>query len=550
MKFPSIHNDIKPKRRREIYEDVAELSQPGGPYYVMVALSTVIAAYGLLINSAAVVVGAMLVAPLMGPIFGIALALASGSRRLLWPSLQSEIIGVFIAVAFGGLIGLASFEMPMGSEWLVRSQPTLYDLVIALASGLAGAYALVDERMSPALPGVAVSVAVLPPLAACGLALANGRWGLAGGAMLLFVANFFAIQIAAAIVFSVFGMLRVKRERRSRPEEEEGLAIRQFFKRFGISILVLVVMGWFMTNTLLSLAADRKLAGQIEETLSSSVSTASGARLSDTNFEETSEGLRVTATVMAPAAFEQSQVADMEESLENRLGRTVHLIVRSLISRDMDRDGAVFTSATEEELEEEERRRIEFLQKASNVISAHIRRVPGAELADLSRRTPNGTTIVTAVVRAPEVISPQQASEMEQALRRALGRSIKLVVRTISIRDATAGGFLHEQADEATARRQAITSTTKTVLQSWLSDNLEGARVVEVTAPTEERPSVVVCVLTPEPLTEEHAAAMETQLQNATDQPHELVVRYRLGAEIEPPSPEPAEPAPETEGPD
>ncbi|MFW5970359.1 MAG: DUF389 domain-containing protein, partial [Halofilum sp. (in: g-proteobacteria)] len=190
--MPGFHSEIKPKRRRQIYEDVTELSRPTGSYYVMMALSTVIAAYGLLIDSAPVVAGAMLVAPLMGPIFGIALALVSNNRRLLWSSLQSELTGIFIALAVGVLIGLAPLRVPFGSEWLVRTQPTLYDLAIALASGLAGAYALIDERVSPALPGVAISVAVLPPLATCGLAVSAGEWEMAGGAEMLFTANFFA----------------------------------------------------------------------------------------------------------------------------------------------------------------------------------------------------------------------------------------------------------------------------------------------------------------------------------------------------------------------
>ncbi|MEA3403286.1 MAG: TIGR00341 family protein [Armatimonadota bacterium] len=236
------HTDIKPKRRREIYEDVADLSQPGGAFYIMVALSTIIAAYGLIINSAAVVIGAMLVAPLMGPIFGIALALTSGNRRLLWTAIQSELFGILLALAVAAVIGLVPLRLPPGTEWLMRTHPTLFDLAIALASGLAGAYALVDERVSPALPGVAVAVALLPPLAACGLSMATMRWQMAAGAMMLFAANFFAIQLASAAVFSLFGTLRVQRERRREPQED-GPDLGDFLRRFWPSIAALIVVG-------------------------------------------------------------------------------------------------------------------------------------------------------------------------------------------------------------------------------------------------------------------------------------------------------------------
>lgn len=528
-----LHSEIKPKRRREIYEDVADMSQPGGSFYIMVALSTVIAAYGLLIDSAAVVVGAMLVAPLMGPIFGIALALASGSRRLLWSSLQSEIFGIVIAIGVGVVIGLAPFRMPIGAEWLVRTQPTLYDLAIALASGLAGAYALVDERMSPALPGVAISVAVLPPLAACGLAASAGRWDMAGGALMLFIANFFAIQIAAAVVFSIFGMLRVERDPRARIEDEEGLEIIQFLKRFWVSILVLLVMGAFMTNTLIGLAVDRRLATTIEDTLGRAVGTISGARISQTAFERQANRLRVTATVLTPRPFESDQVASMETDLENAIDRNVHLIVRSLISRDVDREGTVFSSEEDEELEEEERQRLEFLQRASQIITEHLRDIPGAELTDLQRNTPNGTTVVTAVVRAPKAIGPAAASEIERALRRNLPVPLDLIVRTVLIRETTSTQFLH--ADEAALAREqeeALASAVRTVLDSWLSDNIEGAAVDQVRVRSLDPRELTVTVLAPRAPTQDEAGQMRDALRAVIGPAFELTIQYELGGRL------------------
>lgn len=99
MRFLGVLVGTTPERRRAVYDSVDGISRPTASFYVMVAISTTIAAYGLLANSTAVVIGAMLVAPLMGPIFGIALSLSTGDRRLLPPAATSELLGIVLAVA-------------------------------------------------------------------------------------------------------------------------------------------------------------------------------------------------------------------------------------------------------------------------------------------------------------------------------------------------------------------------------------------------------------------------------------------------------------------
>jgi uncharacterized hydrophobic protein (TIGR00271 family) len=153
MRWSRRLNRVPVERREEIHHDVAKMSEPHRSFYFMVGLSAVIAGYGLLDNSSAVVIGAMLVAPLMGPIFGIALGLTNGDRRLLRTATVAQVVGVALTVALGALIGLMPLRATFGSEILIRTQPTLYDVAIAFASGLAGAYAIASKRFSAALPG-------------------------------------------------------------------------------------------------------------------------------------------------------------------------------------------------------------------------------------------------------------------------------------------------------------------------------------------------------------------------------------------------------------
>jgi hypothetical protein len=355
---------------------------------------------------------------------------------------------------------------------------------------------------------------------------------------MLFTANFFAIQIAAAIVFSIFGMLRVERDPRARAEEEEGLALIQFFKRFWLSIAVLLVMAAFMTNTLVGLAVDRRLSATIEDTLRDTVGTISGARVSETTFERMQDGLEVTARILTPRPFETDQVASMEDRLEEQVDRQVHLIVRSIISRDMDRDGTVFAPAEEQQLAAGERERLQFLQQASQVISEHLQQVPGAELTDVQRSAPNGPPVVTALVRAPRAIEPEMAAEIEQALRRRLGTRLSFVVRTVLIRDANARQFLHrEQAREEQTEREALVSKARTILDSWLADNVDGAVIDGVTVHSRDPHSITITVLTPQPLTDEQLAPMREQLETTVGAPVDLTVRYRLGGRLGPQRP-------------
>jgi uncharacterized hydrophobic protein (TIGR00271 family) len=176
---------------------------------VMLALSVVIAVLGLSLNSDAVVIGAMLVAPLMTPLIGTAAALVMGWPRRLAQSALAVLAGSAAAV---GISYVLTLLLPAANQNLTpavlsRTSPDLRDLGVALAAGAAGAYATARKDVSAALPGVAVAVALVPPLAAAGFTLAIGREDLTGGALLLFAANLVAIVLIGAVVLAVSGFV-------------------------------------------------------------------------------------------------------------------------------------------------------------------------------------------------------------------------------------------------------------------------------------------------------------------------------------------------------
>lgn len=210
---------IGPQDRRRIIADLYPAAGKAAHWWfkfsVMLALSVVIAVLGLSLNSDAVVIGAMLIAPLMTPLTGTAAALVMGWPRRLAQSGLAVIGGSASAVgiAYALTLLLPASARQLTPAVLARTSPDLRDLVVALAAGAAGAYASARADLSPALPGVAVAVALVPPLSAAGFTLAIGREDLASGAVLLFIANLVAIVLVSAVVLAGSGFVPAGRYR-------------------------------------------------------------------------------------------------------------------------------------------------------------------------------------------------------------------------------------------------------------------------------------------------------------------------------------------------
>jgi len=346
------------------------------------------------------------------------------------------------------------------------------------------------------------------------------------------VANFIAIQIAAAVVFSLFGMFRVYRDGRERPEEGE--AVGQFLRRFGLSIVVLVVIAGLLTQTLMSLVRDERLTTQIRSTLSQAVAGATGARLSDVSFERSQGVLDVTATVLTPRAFEPDQVASIEHSLRAALGREAHLIVRSLISRDVDRDGSVFISSDEQRVAQEAADRLQFLTTASQTISSGLDELVGAELLDVQH---DDAGSVTAIVRAPAPVAPETVATVEEDLRTALGSPVTLLVRTVPVEEATATAFRYgPTAEQAQAAELAsVDAQARSAVQAWLDEELPGAVVDDIRATrTDGAYHFDVRLLTPTAPTPAQVAEMVEAVGARMGVQARLTVRYQIGGEVRP----------------
>jgi uncharacterized hydrophobic protein (TIGR00271 family) len=173
-------------------------------YLFMTAMSGGIAILGLLLSSPAVVIGAMLLSPLMGPIMGLGFALAIGDWDWLKRSVRTLLIGSVLAVLLCAVLVFFSPIQTITSEIAARTRPNLFDLFVALFSALAGAYAMIRGREG-AIVGVAIATALMPPLAVVGFGLATFNWTVFSGALLLFVTNFITIALTAFAMARLYG---------------------------------------------------------------------------------------------------------------------------------------------------------------------------------------------------------------------------------------------------------------------------------------------------------------------------------------------------------
>lgn len=204
-----LHSLFPPLERAErlsLIEELAERSRWSINFGVMLGCSVLIAGLGLLQNSVAIIIGAMLVAPLMTPLIGTGLAVAQGNFLLLGEALRTMLIACLVSLALGVALRLVTPGHELTAEVSLRGAPNILDLAIAFLAGIAAGYAIARPKLSGALPGVAISVALVPPLAAAGIALGSTDWTIAFGALLLFATNLVAIVLGSALVFRLHGI--------------------------------------------------------------------------------------------------------------------------------------------------------------------------------------------------------------------------------------------------------------------------------------------------------------------------------------------------------
>jgi len=227
--------------RQELLEEVHDMSTLSRVFLATVVLSTIVAAVGLLQDSVAVIIGAMVIAPLLGPNVAMAFGTTLGDPPLIRQAFMSTLAGFLIALIIAIGLGLTLNIDPTSiNEILNRTHVTLYDIVLALAAGAAGVLVLTSGT-STALVGVMVAVALLPPTVVLGLMIGSGEWALASGAALLLATNVICVNLAGVVTFLFQGVRPLTWWESDRARKSSRIAVTIWMILLAILVVVIVI---------------------------------------------------------------------------------------------------------------------------------------------------------------------------------------------------------------------------------------------------------------------------------------------------------------------
>jgi len=322
---------IDKERRGEVRVRLREASHPGFDFFLLVILSCTIATMGLLTDSVAIIIGAMLVAPLMSPILGMGMASITGDGHLLRDSVSGVIQGAIVAVVVSFIWTWLNRHLPfillqeVPSEVLARTNPSPIDLTIAVAGGIAAAYALAQPHLSAALPGVAIATALMPPLCTIGVGLALDRTDVAGGAGLLFITNAVAIAFAATLVFFSLGF-------GPKPITVTNRLPRSLIFAALLTVTLLVPLTYLSVN-FVQQATERS---RIEDVVQEEVQNTLAGELVELSVARQGEVLSMNMTLRtARPLYYQDSIA-LQDAIAGRLQQPVELLINSVIVSRLD----------------------------------------------------------------------------------------------------------------------------------------------------------------------------------------------------------------------
>ena len=511
---------ISDTRAYTVYNDIVSGSEPGVRFYTMVAVSTAIAAFGLIQDSAAVVIGAMLVAPLMTPIFGIALGLIRGNARLLGRALLAEAVGIVATISIAILIGVILPGIEVTDQMLSRTHPNLLDLLVAVFAGLAGAYALVDEKISPALPGVAISTAIVPPLANVGLCISLQAYQGALGSFLLFLANFLSILLISSAIFFYSGMSR----------NFPFITSKILLKRFGVAFFGFLLITAILSKALYDMTLERQLTNKISQVLLSELANLPATDIRQVLHNKKGDKMYVMTHLYSPTSISPSRVSTIQKALEVKLSMPIELFIRSTLSNDISSSGLLNQIETQGldgfYLNRKSNPRVLITRMAEQIIRESLQSRLGLWLEEMNLIEIRGIDYILATVFGPRQLSNDEISLLEQEIRsQTKNDTINLVIRHVNVDLYDRLGLAYLEfaevdittSDEIVARIQGFLET-KYNNSEHLLDNIDIAF-------REEKYHILVELKGKQFFTKDEHTRLQRDLSDLIDQPVVLYVR-------------------------
>jgi len=315
---------LTPKERSELLIQLKVGLQARTDFYLMVALAAALAITGLIMNDGSVVLGAMLVSPLMSPIVGIACGIALGNIDLMRRSSASTFKGMGLVLGMGIVMTFILPSTEPTDQILSRTHPGIYDLLAALAAGAAGAYSLGRKSVAGAIPGVAMSLSLEPPLAVAGYGLSTSQFWISGGAFLLFLTNLVAIVLSGVGVYLLLGM---------RPVRKEGLyVVGKAIATVIVVVLILVIPLGFGTYGAIQRG---HLKFEVESEFRSEA-LREHFELLDVKISEYDNGYLIHPRVLSSTEVTPEQIEKFRKAIEQKVGSPIQIEATILQTKRID----------------------------------------------------------------------------------------------------------------------------------------------------------------------------------------------------------------------
>lgn len=290
-----------------------KLSQSSSKFYIFIVLSVIISTLGLIKDSTAIIIGAMLISPLMDPILCLSSSITTGHRPSLNQSFQTLVKGITLSILIAALITtiIPIYEIP--SAISNRANPSLIDLFIALAAGAAGMYSIV-KKSSSTLPGVAISSSLIPPLSVIGIGLAIGDYRLTSGAWLLFLTNLIAIIFIGSLFLLLFGL-------RPHSKDNQGFATINA----SVSLIMLIGLSIILSSSFIQINQNDRTKAYIKTILTNQTSFINGEVTSFTIRRDEDNQLLISANILASQNLSQKRINLISGILARNLEESVKL---------------------------------------------------------------------------------------------------------------------------------------------------------------------------------------------------------------------------------
>lgn len=307
---------------QQLRSELIEEAKLDSTYLILIISSCIIATLGLLSNSVAVIIGAMIIAPLMLPIRSLAFGALEGDIVLFRRGLISVLVGTLLAVMLSCFLGYLAGISTFGSEILARSKPNLLDIGIAIAAGGISGYAKVQPKISGTLAGTAIAVALMPPLCVIGLGLSHSNWLLSLGSLLLYLTNLLGIALSCMVTFSIVGYAPFNQARRA-------LILAGILTSF-----LLIPLG----ISFVDLVKQNRLETSLRQALLKRTITFQRVELIKTETNWLANPPEVRLTVRSREVITPKQVQFLEEFVERSMGQPFLLIFEVSQVQEIRRD--------------------------------------------------------------------------------------------------------------------------------------------------------------------------------------------------------------------